>query len=110
MLLFALSLLTSSIMVFFRDLNQIISIVLLIGMWGTPIAWDMGIFPENVQNILKLNPFYYLVEGYRDAILGRQWLTEKVSLGIYFWALVFIILIIGTYVYTKLKPHFADTV
>lgn len=109
-LVFGLSLLTSSIMVFFRDLNQIISILLLLGMWGTPIAWDLEGFLPEVQRILKLNPFYYLVEGYRDALLGRRWFTQRLELGIYFWLATTLILLIGIHFYTKLKPHFADTV
>ena len=110
MFLFAFSLITSSVMVFFRDLNQIINIFLLIGMWGTPIAWNITNFSESAQKVLKLNPFYYLVEGYRDAILGRQWFWEKPILGIRFWLITFVLLIIGTNVYTRLKPYFADTV
>lgn len=109
-LVFGMSLLTSSVMVFFRDLNQIINIILLIGMWSTPIAWDMGYFSEKVQNILKLNPFYYLVEGYRDSILGRKWFWERPVLGLYFWFVTFLFLIIGTNFYVRLRPHFADTV
>lgn len=107
---FALALLTSSIMVFFRDLNQIISIFLLIGMWGTPIAWDMGIFSAKVQSILKFNPFYYLVEGYRDSILSRRWFWERPILGMYFWGITLFILVVGVSIYLRLKPHFADTV
>lgn len=109
-LVFGLSLLTSSVVVFFRDLNQIINIVLLIGMWGTPIAWNLESFKPSTQRILKLNPFYYLVEGYRDAILGRKWFVARPELTIYFWVVTIIILFIGIYFYTKLKPHFADTV
>lgn len=109
-LVFGMSLLSSSIMVFFRDLNQIISIILLMGMWGTPVAWNLDNFSPSAQRILKLNPFYYLVEGYRDAILGRKWFINQPVLGIYFWTITLIILFMGIYFYTKLKPHFADSV
>ena len=108
--IFALSLLTSSIMVFFRDLSQVISIVLLIGMWGTPIAWDLSMFDESVQTVFMANPFYYLIEGYRDAILSRAWFWEKAGLGLYFWGVTVAIFLIGTSIFTKLRPHFADTV
>lgn len=107
---FSLSLLTSSIMVFFRDLSQIIGIILLVGMWGTPIAWNLEVFDKNMQFILKFNPFYYLVEGYRDAILSRGWFWERPVLSIYFWVVTIIIFLIGANVFTKLRPHFADTV
>ncbi len=110
MLVYALSLITSSVIVFFRDLNQIIGILLLIGMWGTPIAWNMAMFPYKVQQILKCNPVYYLVEGYRDAILGRQWFWERPMIGIYFWLLTGFLFLTGVHIYTRLRPYFADTV
>lgn len=110
MLVYAMSLITSSVMVFFRDLNQIIGIVLLIGMWGTPIAWSMEMFAPRIRFLLKLNPFYYLVEGYRDAILGRRWFWERPLLGIYFWGLTAVVMWIGIQIYSRLKPHFADVV
>ena len=109
-LLFALSLITSSIVVFFRDLNQIISVILLIGMWGTPIAWSLEGFPETVHFYFKLNPFFYIIEGYRDSIIGRKWFWQTPELTIYFWCVALLLLAVGGIVYTKLKPHFADTV
>ena len=109
-LIFSLSLITSSIMVFFRDLSQIISIILLIGMWGTPIAWNIDVFDEKMQFILKCNPFYYLVEGYRDAILGGGWFWERPVIGLYFWIITIVLFLVGSNIFTKLRPHFADTV
>lgn len=108
--LFAISLITSPIMVFFRDLGQIINIILLLGMWGTPIVWDINTFPESMQRILRLNPFYYLVEGYRDSMLSRGWFWEKASLGIYFWVITGVAFFLGRYIFAKLKPYFADTI
>lgn len=109
-LLFGLSLITASVMVFFRDLNQIISVILLIGMWGTPIAWDLGMFDKSVHKYFAMNPFFYIVEGYRDAIIGRQWFWEKPGLTLYFWAVAILLLGAGCHIFTKLKPHFADVV
>jgi len=106
--IFAISLLFSSVLVFFRDLNQIINILLLVGMWGTPIAWNISMFPENIQFILKLNPFYYIVDGYRDSILSGTWFWQKYNLTLYFWIVTLVLLIFGTWIYNKLKSHFAD--
>lgn len=108
-LLFALSLITSSIMVFFRDLNQIIGVILLVGMWGTPIAWTTNMFPASVVKYFKLNPIYYLVEGYRDMFVNHIWFWQKYHQTPYFWLLIFIILIIGVFIYNRLRPFFADT-
>ena len=109
-LLFGLSLITASITVFFRDLNQIISVILLIGMWGTPIAWDLSMFELSIHKYFQMNPFYYIIEGYRDAIIGRQWFWENMGLTIYFWAITLLIVCTGCHLFSKLKSHFADVI
>lgn len=107
-LTFSISLIFSSIIVFFRDLSQIISIILLIGMWTTPIAWNIEYFSGAAQYVLMSNPFFYIVEGYRDSFIGREWFFQKWGLTAYFWIITIILLSVGTALYNRLKPHFAD--
>lgn len=107
-LAFAFSLIFASIIVFFRDLGNIISIILLIGMWGTPIAWSLQSFPEEIHGYFMLNPIYYLVEGYRDCFLQQTWFWEKIGLTAYFWILVIGLLLVGAFFYDRLKQSFAD--
>lgn len=105
---FAFCLLTSAIMVFFRDLGQIINIILTIGMWGTPIAWNMEQFSEKAQFFLKLNPVYYIVSGYRDAFVGQTWFWEHPVLTVYFWVLTIVLFLVAAAVFKRLKAHFSD--
>lgn len=105
---FAIGIIFSSILVFFRDLNQIIGIILLMGMWGTPIAWNINNFEGHIQRVLKLNPVYYLVEGYRDSLFNGIWFWEKPLLGLYFWVVTGTILMLGVWMFQRLKPHFSD--
>lgn len=107
-LLFAVSLIFASIIVFFRDLNQIISIILLIGMWGTPIAWNLNIFPKSVHIFFKINPIYYLVEGYRDCFVQHIWFWQKPYLTLFFWMFICCLLLLGSFFYDRLKQSFAD--
>ena len=107
-LVFAVSLIFATLLVFFRDLNQIIGVLLLIGMWGTPIAWNITMFPDKIQTILRLNPIYYIVEGYRDTFVSDVWFWERMPTTIYFWAVVFILTAIGMFLYNRLKSNFAD--
>lgn len=107
-LLFAITLVFASVMVFFRDLNQIISILLLVGMWGTPIAWNAQNFSERVQRCFKLNPVYYIVEGYRDCFVQNIWFWQKYHQTAYFWCLVLLLVLIGAFVFDRLRNSFAD--
>lgn len=109
-LVLALCYLTSALVVFFRDLNQIINIVLQVGVWATPIMWNidtMDIGPS-LKFILKLNPLYYIVLGYRDALLNKVAFWEHWELTVYFWAVTAGFIFLGKYVFQKLRMHFAD--
>lgn len=112
MLVLAMSCFTSAIVIFFRDLTHLISIVLQVGIWMTPIMWDfadMGVNPySNVARILKLNPMFYIVNGYRQALVEKHWFWEMPAQTLYFWGLVLVMLILGTKLFNKLKVHFAD--
>ncbi len=112
LLLFATGLvyLTSAVVVFFRDLNQVINIVLQVGVWVTPIMWDMEKMEIGTafKAVLKLNPLYYIVQGYRDALIGKTAFWEKPGQTAYFWAVTLACFWLGSYVFQKLRMHFAD--
>ena len=101
--------LTSALVVFFRDLSQIINIVLQVGIWATPIMWPAETtLTATLHRIFKLNPMYYIVDGYRNSLLGHHWFWENMKWTIYFWVFALLMLLIGTTVFKRLKVHFAD--
>ena len=99
---------TSALMIFFRDLSQIINVFLQIGIWMTPIMWDIAVIPIQHQWILKLNPMYYVVEGYRNALIYHNWFWNDPIQTVYVWIIAIIMLLLGNYVFNKLKEYFAD--
>ncbi|WP_160683788.1 ABC transporter permease [Clostridium sp. C2-6-12] len=104
----AISYATSSIVVFFKDLREIINIVLQVGMWMTPIMWSYTIVPKQLQWIVKLNPLNYIVEGYRDTIINHIWFFERYFQTVCFWIITLGLFALGAMIFKKLKPHFAD--
>ena len=99
---------TCAVVVFFKDLTQIIGIALQIGMWATPILWNIDSAPGEWVVILKLNPLVYIVNGYRSAIYERSWFFEDFFSTMYFWIVTVVLFGIGVAVFKRLKPHFAD--
>ncbi|MBW6410261.1 ABC transporter permease [Clostridium weizhouense] len=104
----AISYATSAIVIFFKDLGQIINIFLQVGMWMTPIMWSYTIVPGKYQWIVKLNPMYYIVEGYRDTFINHVWFFERYFQTAYFWIIALGLFLLGAVIFKKLKPHFAD--
>jgi ABC-type polysaccharide/polyol phosphate export permease len=107
-LLLGLSWLSSAVQVFFKDFSQFIGIILQLGFWGTPIFWSEGMMPEKIRWLLKLNPLYYIIEGYRDSLINKVWFWEHPSLTLYFWSVSLLIFVIGALTFKQLKPHFSD--
>lgn len=99
---------TCAIMVFFKDIAQIISILLQIGMWATPILWNIASFDESIQTYIKINPLVYIVEGYRSSICEKQWFFNDFYSTMYFWIFTVVLFGIGCLIFKRLKPHFAD--
>ncbi len=99
---------TCSIVVFFRDLSQIIGIALQIGMWATPILWDINSLDAKWVILLKLNPMVYIVNGYRSAVYEREWFFSDFFSTLYFWIITVVLFGIGAAVFKRLKVHFAD--
>jgi lipopolysaccharide transport system permease protein/teichoic acid transport system permease protein len=99
---------TSSVVIFFRDLVQIINVILQFGFWLTPIFWSTRMIPERFHFLLKLNPFYYIIQGYRDSLIYNVWFWQRWKWAVFFWSLVGLIFIFGAMVFRRLRPHFGD--
>lgn len=104
----ALAYSTCAVVVFFKDLSQIINIALQIGMWATPILWNINDVSEKWVSILKLNPLVYIVNGYRSAIYEKEWFFRDFFSTMYFWIVTVVLFGIGALVFKRLKVHFAD--
>ncbi len=102
---------TSAVVVFFRDLTQIINIGLQVGIWLTPIMWIAETSlkgHEVLQKVLQLNPVYYIVSGYRDAFIMKNWFWERPLWTVYFWIFTVLCFVFGNWVFQRLRVHFAD--
>jgi ABC-type polysaccharide/polyol phosphate export permease len=97
----------SVIVVFVRDIAQAIPLLLQLGLFATPVAYDISAIPEKWQPVYAaLNPLVGVIEGYRDTILyGLQppWrLVVPSAIG----ALVY--LVGGYLIFKKLEAGIAD--
>ncbi len=111
LLVLAMSYTTCAVVIFFRDLSQIISICLQVGIWATPILWSLdSLHNPTVVALLRLNPLVYIVNGYRDSVYGHHWFFEDITGTLYFWAVTVALFLVGAAIFKKLKVHFADVI
>ena len=110
-LLFAISLITSTISTIIRDFHMFLNSTLRMLLYLSGVLWPITILADfpTVMKIMQLNPLYYLIEGYRASLLGKEWyIVTHWQLGLYFWGLVIILLIIGSKLHVKFRRHLID--
>jgi len=111
LLLQGLSWITASLNVFSRDVAYGVGVVLQLGFWVSPVFWEFDMIPERFRVLataLKLNPFVYIVQGYRHSLLEQIPFWADWRLMLYFWCFTLAVCLAGYALFRKLKPQFAD--
>lgn len=107
-LILGVSWITSSLIIFLRDTGQIVVMALQFGFWLTPVFWSIKSLPEKYQAWMKLNPVYYVIQGYRDSFIDQVWFWEHPVLTVYFWVVTGTVFFSGALLFRRLRPHFSD--
>jgi lipopolysaccharide transport system permease protein len=92
--LIALGMWLSAIVVFVRDILQILPTLLTAIMFLTPIFYPFESMPEIIQKVSSANPFYQISEAYRAILIGKHLPSSSgllfvsvVSLAIFYFGL-----------------------
>jgi len=109
-LMIGLSWLVSAVSVFFKDFAQMTGIVLGIQFWLTPVLWGPSQMSEKALMVFKLNPMFYITNGYRDSLIYGIPFWRRPGLTLYFWIVAVAALAAGRLAFRRLKPHFADLI
>ncbi|OHX49751.1 teichoic acid ABC transporter permease [Planococcus salinarum] len=107
--LFSLTLITSTLATIIRDVQMLLQSIMRMLLYLSPILWPPSLLPDEWQLALKLNPFYYIIEGYRHSLLGQGWyFIENPLYTFYFCGVVLVTFIIGAYLHVKFRSQFID--
>ena len=111
MFLESLSLVTSVITMLWRDMKELVNSLMRMLLYLSPVLWPAAFKNWAVMTfILKLNPIYYLVTGYRDSILFHRGFWDRPLMGIYFWSVVLVLFVVGSYLMYKFKRRMIDMI
>jgi lipopolysaccharide transport system permease protein len=90
----------------FRDLQFATQYGLQVWMYATPVAYTANLVPESWQWLYQLNPMYWVIEGFRWALLGTgqpPQLQVLIPVG-----LVLLLLISGAFVFRRTERTIVD--
>lgn len=108
-LMFSISLITSTLSTIIRDIHMFLNATLRMVLYLSPILWQVTILDDPLPTLMKLNPLYYLIEGYRSALFGLDWyFIDHWQYSLYFWGLVIVLFLFGATIHVKFRRHFID--
>ncbi len=105
-LAFGIALTMSCLIVFFRDIGQLLGIIMQIWMWMTPIVYVKEILPTSFQKLMVFNPIYPYIEALHDVIVFGK--LPEAEIWLYMVMITFVFLIIGTLTINKLRKEIRD--
>lgn len=110
-LLFSISLITSTLSTIIRDVHMFLNSTLRMLLYLSGVLWPITILEQypTIMNLMKLNPLYYLIEGYRSALFSTEWyFIEHWQYTLYFWGVVVVLFLFGSMLHVKFRRHFID--
>ena len=99
-----IGLILSSATVYFREMQFLYNVIIMLWTYLTPIFYSVDIIPEKFLSLYKLNPMYHYVTFFRTLVLEAKVPSYTEFLWCFGFAAVF--LAIGTLVYQKAKKNF----
>lgn len=106
----SLGLITSVLNMLTRDVKKMINASMRILLYLTPILWTMEKLPKSIQRIMKCNPIYYIVEGYRDSFFYHKGILSNTNDGLVFWIIIVFLFVSGSVLMYKFKHKFIDLI
>jgi len=97
----------SALNVKYRDIRYALPFVIQLWMFVTPIIYPSSLVPEKWRWMLALNPLTGIIEGYRAALLGREF--DWTALGIS-TVIMLVLLVYAAFTFRRMEKSFADLV
>lgn len=102
-----LGLLLGTFNVFSRDVTQVITVVLNLWFWLTPIVYPTAIISESLLLLVGLNPMAPVVQFYQEAILYRTW--PDIRLLVYPTLLAILLCSLAAFVFHRASAEIVDS-
>ncbi|MCU5688563.1 MULTISPECIES: ABC transporter permease [Bacillus] len=107
--LVSLAFITSTLSTILRDIHLFIQSITRMLFYLTPVLWKPS---ENMEWIfvflMKINPFYYIVEGYRSSLLHGDVSFIWSLYTLYFWTIAITLFVIGSTLHIRFRKQFVD--
>lgn len=108
--LYSFSLINSTIAALIRDYQIFLNSIIQVLMYMSGVFWDFSTknLPSWLSKILMLNPYAYIINGFRDTFFYKRWFFEDKPQLVVFWLTTLVIFIVGAHLHVKFRSKFVD--
>src|SRR5699024_5410787 len=110
-LLFAISLVTSTLSTIVRDFHMFLSATFRMLLYLSGVLWPLTMLSDFpfLMKLMMLNPLYYIIQDYRAAFFVTDgYFITYWEATLIFWAVVMVLLLIGSALHVRFRRHFID--
>jgi lipopolysaccharide transport system permease protein len=97
----------SALVIEYRDFRHVLSFIIQLWMFASPVAYPTTRMSESVRLIYAINPMVGIISGYRSVLLGSPWEPGCVVVSAVSSILIFLL---GLTYFRKTERRFADIV
>jgi ABC-type polysaccharide/polyol phosphate export permease len=95
----------AALQVLLKDVEQVVSIVLMVVFYGTPILYPLALVPESLRAWVAWNPLAVIAERLREVLITGAGLVPADA---WLWAAGIAAWWVGVKFFERLSPHFED--
>jgi homopolymeric O-antigen transport system permease protein len=97
----------SAVNVKYRDVGVVLPVLMQFWMFASPVVYPLSLVPAQWQRVYTLNPLTGIIEGFRSALLGREFDLVALSTST---VLTLALLVYSAYAFRRMEKEFADIV
>jgi lipopolysaccharide transport system permease protein len=91
----------------YRDVQHVVPFAVQLGLFVSPVLYQLSLVPDDLQLIYALNPMVGVLEAFRWALLGTEWPGAILLIPLLVGALL---LASGLFYFTRAQARFADDI
>lgn len=106
LLAISITMIVSAVTVYLRDLEHILAIFTMAWQFLSPVMYSVDMVPERLRKLFYMNPMTPIIVAYRDIFYYKK--EPEIATLLHGGIFSIVLLIIGCFVFERLKKHFAE--
>ena len=103
----AAGVLFAALIVTYRDVRYIMTFVMQLWLFGTPVLYALEIIPQKWHTLYALNPMVGMIAGFRASVLGGPYPTSVIGISS---VAALVLFAVGVRYFLQVERRFADVI